>query len=84
MKPIGLLFKEELLRQERGITWFARKLACDRSNIYRIFDKESIDTGLLLRISLILQRDFFLDYTHHFEQKRKDLKINDDSALQVH
>ncbi len=76
MKPIGLLIKEELLRQERGITWFARKLACDRSNIYRIFDKESIDTGLLLRISLILQHDFFSEYTQHFEQRRKELEIN--------
>ena len=76
MKPIGLLIKEELLRQERGITWFARKLACDRSNIYRIFDKESIDTGLLLRISLILQHDFFSEYTQLFEQRRKELEIN--------
>ena len=76
MKPIGLLIKEELLRQERGITWFARKLACDRSNIYRLFDKESIDTGLLFRISLILQHDFFQEYTRHLEEKRKELEFN--------
>lgn len=76
MKPIGLLIKEELLRQERGITWFARKLACDRSNIYRLFEKESIDTGLLLRISLVLQRDFFHEYTQHFEERCKELEIN--------
>lgn len=61
MKHIGLLIKEELERQERGVSWFARKLACDRSNIYRLFQKESIDTKLLTRISQTLGHDFFAD-----------------------
>lgn len=65
MKPIGLLIKEELNRQERSISWFARKLSCDRSNIYRLFQKESIDTGLLARISLLLNHDFFSDISKH-------------------
>lgn len=59
MKPIGTIIKEELQRQERSVTWFARKLSCDRSNIYRLFQKHSIDTSLLSRISVILKRDFF-------------------------
>lgn len=37
MKPIGELIKEELMVQERTITWFARKLCIDRSNVYRLF-----------------------------------------------
>ena len=74
MKPIGLLIKEELHRQERGITWFARKLACDRSNIYRLFEKESIDTGLLLRISLVLQHDFFSEYAQYYRDRLKELQ----------
>lgn len=59
MISIGTLIKEELARQERSVSWFARKLSCDRSNIYRLFQKHSVDTALLARISLILQRDFF-------------------------
>lgn len=59
MIPIGQLIKEELQAQERTVTWFARKLHLDRSNVYRLFQKNSIDTGLLSRISMILQRDFF-------------------------
>lgn len=59
MKPIGILIKEELEKQERSVSWFARKLSCDRSNVYRLFQKGSIDTHLLARISLILNRDFF-------------------------
>lgn len=63
MKPIGTLIREEVERQERSISWFARKLCCDRSNVYRIFQRESIDTSLLLRISRLLDRDFFAEYS---------------------
>ncbi|MBO5455002.1 MAG: XRE family transcriptional regulator [Muribaculaceae bacterium] len=59
MEPIGTMIKEELERQERSVSWFARKLSCDRSNVYRLFQKHSIDTALLSRISVILNRDFF-------------------------
>lgn len=59
MEHIGQLIGQELRRQERSVAWFARQLSCDRSNIYRIFQKESIDTYLLVRISIILQYNFF-------------------------
>lgn len=59
MKPLGQLIKEELTAQERSVTWFARKLHLDRSNVYRLFQKNSIDTALLMRISVVLGRDFF-------------------------
>ncbi len=65
---IGNLIKEELQNQERSISWFARKLYCDRSNVYDIFKRESIDTELLLRISLILKRDFFQYYCRLYEE----------------
>ena len=60
---IGHEIQQELRRQERSVAWFARRLACDRTNVYRIFDKESLDTRLLMRISTILQRDFFVLYS---------------------
>lgn len=69
MKPIGHLIKEELEKQERSISWFARKLSCDRSNVYRLFQKESIDTGLLTRISLLLNHDFFADLSDNIKEK---------------
>ncbi len=37
MEPIGTMIKEELERQERSVSWLARKLSCDRSNVYRLF-----------------------------------------------
>ncbi len=59
MEPLGQLIKQELFAQERSVTWFARKLHLDRSNVYRLFQKNSIDTDLLSRISLVLGKDFF-------------------------
>lgn len=59
---IGSLIKEELERQERSVSWFARKLCCDRSNVYKLFKRSTIDTELLLRISQILHYDFFKLY----------------------
>lgn len=60
---IGHRIKQIIDRQpkERTVTWFARQLHCDRRNIYHIFDRSTIDTELLRRISLILDHNFFQD-----------------------
>ena len=60
---IGSLIKAELERQERTVSWFARKLCCDRSNVYKIFRRTTIDTELLLRVSKILDYNFFELYS---------------------
>lgn len=59
MMHIGKMIKAELEKQERTPTWLAKKINCDRTNIYRIFDRESIDTHLLSRISAALNHNFF-------------------------
>lgn len=56
---IGKIIEEELRRQERTVTWLSRKIHCDRRNIYDIFSRTCIDTGLLYKISLALNCDFF-------------------------
>lgn len=68
MEPIGTLIREELERQERSVSWFARKLSCDRSNIYRLFQKHSVDTAMLMRISVVLGRDFFAELSRNLPQ----------------
>lgn len=59
MMNIGESIKEELIRQERTISWLARKLNRNRAYVYRILCKNSIDTSLLTQISVLLKRDFF-------------------------
>lgn len=57
-KPIGILIKEELERQERTVTWFAKKLNCHRVNVYDIFKRDNIDIKLLIQISKVLNKNF--------------------------
>lgn len=71
MKPIGTIIKEELQAQERSVAWFARKIHLDRSNVYRLFQKNSIDTDLMRRISLTLGKDFFSLFSEEFKRESK-------------
>ena len=52
-----------------GDDWLARKLSCDRSNVYRLFQKRSIETDLLIRISVILNRDFAIEISKAIQEK---------------
>ena len=62
MIHIGSLIEQELRRQDRSVTWFASELHCDRTNVYKVFKRKSIDTLLLENICVILRHNFFLDY----------------------
>ena len=61
MMNIGEAIKEELDRQDRTVSWLARKLNRTRTYVYRLLSKNSIDTNVLAQISLLLGRDFFLE-----------------------
>lgn len=67
--PLGETIREELERQERSVSWLAHKLYCDRSTVYRMFERNSIDTEMLLRVSVILKRNFFEDFTRRYEEQ---------------
>ena len=54
MTHIGQIIEKELHRQERSVTWFAR---------------QSLDTELLLRISIILEYNFFQIYSDIYNNR---------------
>ncbi|MDE6556439.1 MAG: hypothetical protein K2K55_05690 [Duncaniella sp.] len=56
---IGKIIEEELRRQERSVTWLSRKIHCDRRNVYDIFSRQCIDTDLLYKLCVALNKDFF-------------------------
>ena len=64
---IGQLIKQQMDLQGKTTSWLARELAYSRTNVYKIYDKKSIDTDLLLRISRLLQYDFFKTYSQVIE-----------------
>lgn len=67
MIHIGQIIEEELHHQGHSVTWFARKLFCDRTNVYKIFKRTSVDSDLLLRISNALNYNFFSYYLDKLE-----------------
>ncbi|MFH1322149.1 MAG: hypothetical protein ABII90_16045 [Bacteroidota bacterium] len=60
---IGKKIREIVKKSGLSVTEFAWKINYSRRNIYSIFTKESIDTGLLTRIGDVLEHDFFNYYT---------------------
>lgn len=67
---IGQIIKAELDRQGRKVSWFATQLNCSRDNCYKLFQRQWIDTNLLLKISQILDCDFFAYYTTFLHEKK--------------
>lgn len=74
MAHIGQIIREELKLQGRTVTWLAKAINCDRTNIYNIFARESIDTSLLTRISKALNRNFFEILTEELNSDPKASK----------
>lgn len=60
-KIIGQLIEERVKAQKTGVTEFAKLIGTERSNVYDIFKRSSIDTDLLKKIGQVLEYDFFQD-----------------------
>lgn len=71
-QSIGAIIRERFNKMPRSCTvsWFARELNCDRTNVYDIFSRNSIDTSLLMRICRILDYNFFEVLSQNFEAER--------------
>ena len=60
---IGNLIRDELRRSGHTNQWLADELGIDRRTLQRLYNKPSIDTQQLLRISRILGKDLFSYYS---------------------
>lgn len=69
---IGAVIERELRARRITVKDFATALGLQRPNAYRIFQSHSIDTDLLLRISSILDHDFFRDYSNYLATTLQD------------
>lgn len=58
---IGKKIHEEMVRQEFDVSDIAREIGCCRTNIYKIFARESINTDMLIRLSIALNHNFLSD-----------------------
>ena len=64
---IGKSIEKVIREQGRSVSWFAKQICCERTNVYSIFNRASIDTGLLMRISIVLSHDFFKEYRDYLD-----------------
>lgn len=68
---IGKHIEEILRKQGKSAAWLASQIPCERTNVYNIFKRKSLDVRLLMRISVILEYDFFKELSDEAFPKRK-------------
>lgn len=69
---IGIIIEKVVREQGRSVSWFAKQICCERTNVYSIFHRASIDTELLVRISKVLSYDFFEEYRESLSKEKPD------------
>jgi transcriptional regulator with XRE-family HTH domain len=78
---IGQKIKEIFDARNMKPTEFADELGTVRQNVYRIFKKRHVDTGLLLKISQVLNHNFFQYYVEQpggVDEKMRVLRTETD------
>lgn len=68
---MGKLFKSQVEKKGIRVSWLAEQLHCHRNNIYKLYEKQWIDTHLLMRLCEILDYDFFASLSKHYQETRK-------------
>lgn len=66
---IGKEIKKKMRARKMTVVGLSRELGCHRTNVYRIFESPTIDSGILLRLSVILSYDFFKLYSKDLSSK---------------
>ncbi|MBP5796979.1 MAG: XRE family transcriptional regulator [Bacteroidales bacterium] len=69
---IGQLIQDQLKKDQRSVGWLSRQIPCSRNHVYKLFKRPSLDGELLLRISIVMQFNFFQYYTTEFLQSLKE------------
>lgn len=69
---IGKKIKEVLAKTPISVVDFAKSINLTRNGAYKVFEKETIDTGQLQVISKVLNHDFF----NYYEQAVKEPKTD--------
>ena len=59
---IGQLIQAQLKADQRSASWLAREIGCTRNHVYKIFNKSSLDSDLIFRISKAMNFNFFQYY----------------------
>ena len=72
---IGKLIQKEVKRQNLSVAEFGRRINKARASVYHIFRSASVDSELLLIISLELGKDFFAPYVVKLPENDADVSL---------
>lgn len=75
MIHIGTQIRLKMEERQKTVVWLAEQLSCSRTNVYKIFDKYSVDTKQLTKISTILNFDFFSLYSETVKINNNENKL---------
>lgn len=78
---IGHLIKSVFDKSGMTISEFARQIHLERTTVYSIFERPTVDVLQLARISLVLKHNFLSDVEQHFglAPKRSSLTLHLDN-----
>lgn len=69
---VGQMIESIVRSQGRSPSWVAQQLHMVRVNVYDIFRRESVDSALLRRLSLILDVDLFKLLSEDLQKDKED------------
>ncbi len=69
---IGHLIRNVLDEKRISVRQFAMMANSERTNMYRILDRESIDLSILERYSRILDHNFFQDLSEEYKKQHRN------------
>lgn len=79
---IGQQIKKVIELRGFTVTEFAKRINKSRENIYSIYTRKTIDTGLLEIISDVLAYDFFLSFSKTNEMLiEKNKRLEEENAM---
>ena len=67
---MGNLIKAVFDKSGLSVSELARRIHCERTNVYNILKNPDINTAVLMRISKALKCNLFAHYSREFQKKR--------------
>lgn len=68
----GKMILNELRRQRYSVAWFAKEMSSDRSNMYKLLERQHLNSEFILRAGKLLDHDFFGDASKIFVESMSD------------
>ncbi len=68
----GNMILGELRKQRYSVAWFAKEMGSDRSNMYKLLERQHLNSEFILRAGKLLNHDFFGDASKIFVESMSE------------